>query len=74
MNQDLKTLYRITKDLKVGFTNRDMPVKENDGNILASEAEKLYMYKWIEPFQTILNRSNADIILVQAGQESKNMN
>ena len=56
MNQDLKTLYRITKELKGGFTNRDMPVKDNDGNILASEAEKLN--RWREHFQTILNRPN----------------
>ena len=58
-NQDLKTLYKITKNLKGGFTNNDMPVKDRDGNILASENEKLK--RWKEHFEMILNRPEPTI-------------
>ena len=53
-NQDLKTLYRITKNLKGNYANNDMPVKDSEGNLLASELEKLQ--RWKEHFKTILNR------------------
>ena len=52
--QDLKTLYRITKNLKGTFSNNDMPVKDSEGNLLASELERLE--RWKQHFDTILNR------------------
>ena len=53
-NQDMRTLYKITKTLKGSFTNNDMPVKDKDGNLLASELEKIA--RWKEHFMNVLNR------------------
>ena len=39
--QDLKTPYRINKMLNNGFKNNDFPVKDTDGHVLSTVAEKL---------------------------------
>ena len=52
--QDLKTLYRITKTLRGGLKNSDVPTTDSDGNLASSETGTLE--RWKEHFQTILNR------------------
>ncbi|PVD27010.1 hypothetical protein C0Q70_12160 [Pomacea canaliculata] len=51
---DLKTLYKINKQLNNGFKNSDVPVKDMNGNVVEGEAEKLQ--RWKEHFESVLNR------------------
>ena len=51
---DLKTLYKINKQLSNGFKNCDVPVKNKNGMVIEKEAEKLQ--RWKEHFESILNR------------------
>ena len=52
--QDMKTLYRITAELKGGHKNSEPPVKDLDGNCITSETEKVT--RWKHHFETILSR------------------
>ena len=51
---DLKTLYKINKQLNNGFKNCDVPVKNKNGMVIEKEAEKLQ--RWKEHFESVLNR------------------
>ena len=51
---DLKTLYKIDKQLNNGFKNCDVPVKNKNGMVIEKEAEKLQ--RWKEHFESVLNR------------------
>ena len=51
---DLKTLYKINKQLNNGFKNSDVPVKNKKGMVIEKEAEKLQ--RWKEHFESVLNR------------------
>ena len=51
---DLKTLYKINKQLNNGFKNCDVPVKNKNGMVIEKEAEKLQC--WKEHFESVLNR------------------
>lgn len=52
--QDMRTLYRITSDLKGGYQNVDTPIKDKEGKHITSEEAKIE--RWKEHFETILNR------------------
>ena len=55
--QDMKTVYQITKKLKGDFGQQcELPVKAEDGRTISNEDEKLK--RWKEHFQKILNRPN----------------
>jgi hypothetical protein len=51
---DLKTLYKINKQLNNGFKNSDVSVKDKNGKVVEGEAEKLL--RWREYFKSVLNR------------------
>ena len=51
---DLKTLYKINKQLNNGFKNCDVPVKNKNGMVIETEAEELQ--RWKEHFESVLNR------------------
>ena len=51
---DLKTLYKIDKQLNNGFKNCDVPMKNKNGMVIEKEAEKLQ--RWKEHFESVLNR------------------
>ncbi|PVD29435.1 hypothetical protein C0Q70_08686 [Pomacea canaliculata] len=51
---DLKTLYKVNKQLNNGFKNSDVPVKDVNGNVVEGEAAKLQ--RWREHFESVLNR------------------
>ena len=51
---NLKTLYKINKQLNNGFKNCDVPVKNKNGMVIEKEAEKLQ--RWKEHFESVLNR------------------
>ena len=51
---DLKTLYKINKQLNNGFKNCDVPMKNKNGIVIEKEAEKLQ--RWKEHFKSVLNR------------------
>ena len=42
---DLKTLYKINKQLNNGFKSCDVPVKNKNGMVIEKEAEKLQRWK-----------------------------
>ena len=50
---DLKTLYKINKQLNNGFKNCDVPVKNKNGMVIEKEAEKLQ--RWKKHFESVLN-------------------
>jgi hypothetical protein len=52
--QDMKTLYKITTELRGGHKNTEPPVKDKNGLVITSETEKIK--RWKEHFETILNR------------------
>jgi hypothetical protein len=51
---DMKTLYRITSELKGGSGNSEAPVKDREGNPISCEEEKIR--RWKEHFESVLNR------------------
>ena len=51
---DLKTMYKINKQLNNGFKNCDVPVKNKNGMVIEKGAEKLQRRK--EHFESVLNR------------------
>jgi len=52
--QDLRTLYNITKTLNGNYSNKDLPVKDANGDTITKEEDKLN--RWKQHFETILNR------------------
>ena len=51
---DLKTLYKINKQLSNDFQNSDVPVKDRNGKIIEGEIDKIQ--RWKEHFESVLNR------------------
>ena len=56
---DTRTVYKITKQLTGGFTNRTTVVKDKDGNVLMKEEELLK--RWAEHYTEILNRPDPEV-------------
>ena len=57
--QDMGTLYKLTKSLtKPGFQTTDMPVKDQQGNVISKDEDKLRC--WKEHFERVLNRDDPE--------------
>ena len=55
----LGTLYKLTKSLtKTGFQTTDMPVKDQQGNVISKDDDKLRC--WKEHFERVLNRDDSE--------------
>ena len=57
--QDMRTLYKLTKSLtKTSFQTTDMPVKDQQGNVISKDEDKLRC--WKEHFERVLNRDDPE--------------
>ena len=55
----METLYKLTKSLtKTGFQSTDMPVKDQQGNMISKDEDKLRC--WKEHFERVLNRNDPE--------------
>jgi len=56
--QDMGTLYRLTKKLTGNFQTTDLPIQDQQGNIISKEEDILQC--WKEHFQRVLNRDDPE--------------
>ena len=55
----MRTLYKLTKSLtKTSFQTTDMPVKDQQGNVISKDEDKLRC--WKEHFERVLNRDDPE--------------
>jgi len=55
---DMRTLYRIVRDLTGTQATTNVPVKDKDGKVLLTEREQLA--RWVEHFNEVLNQPVPD--------------